>query len=97
MMILWIMQIHAGAKTIHKKWSVNEAILVGDDLSGFLQVSFENQISPELGKCESVYRQVIEVCEGQALDKECETANGVSLDDYVIMIRKKTAELLASR
>jgi geranylgeranyl diphosphate synthase type II len=37
---------------------------------------------------------VIEVCEGQAFDKEFESDNSISLDDYFLMIKKKTAELI---
>lgn len=84
-----------GKETIHKKWSVNEAILVGDELIGLSYRSLLRTKSPRIGEIVQVFTDgVIEVCEGQALDKEYETANGVSLDDYVIMIRKKTAELL---
>jgi geranylgeranyl pyrophosphate synthase len=35
------------------------------------------------------------VCEGQAIDKEFETRDGVALDDYLPMIFRKTARLFA--
>jgi geranylgeranyl diphosphate synthase type II len=84
-----------GKETIHKKWSVNEAILVGDELIGLSYRSLLRTKSPRIGEVVQVFTDgVIEVCEGQALDKEYETADGVTLDDYIVMIRKKTAELL---
>jgi geranylgeranyl diphosphate synthase, type II len=84
-----------GKQTIHKKWSVNEAILVGDELIGLSYRSLLKTKSQRVGEIVKAFTDgVIEVCEGQALDKEYETSDDVTLDDYVIMIRKKTAELL---
>jgi len=84
-----------GKETIHKKWSVNEAILVGDELIGLSYRSLLRTKSERIGEIVKTFTDgVIEVCEGQALDKEYETADDVKLNDYFIMIRKKTAELL---
>ncbi len=84
-----------GKETIHRKWDVNAAILVGDELIG---LSYRSLLRTSSGNIEGVVRAftdgVIEVCEGQALDKEFELSTDVSLNDYKIMIRKKTAELL---
>lgn len=84
-----------GKQTIHKKWDVNSAILVGDELIG---LSYRSLLRAKTGNITGVLQAftdgVIEVCEGQALDKEFEISSDVSIDDYKIMIRKKTAELL---
>ncbi|MBZ0202991.1 MAG: polyprenyl synthetase family protein [Ignavibacteria bacterium] len=84
-----------GKETIHKKWDVNAAILVGDELIG---LSYRSLLRSKTDNITGVVRAftdgVIEVCEGQAMDKEFETSTDVTLDDYLIMIRKKTAELL---
>ena len=84
-----------GKITIHKKWNVNAAILVGDELIG---LSYRSLLRSKTDKIAGVIKAftdgVIEVCEGQALDKEFETGVDVTPDDYIIMIRKKTAELL---
>lgn len=84
-----------GKETIHKKWDVNSAILVGDELIG---LSYRSLLRTKTSDLEGVIKAftdgVIEVCEGQALDKEFELSNDVSIHDYKIMIRKKTAELL---
>lgn len=84
-----------GRDTVHKKWDVNSAILVGDELIG---LSYRSLLKTESVRIAEVVRAftdgVIEVCEGQALDKEFETNDNVSLNDYLLMIRKKTAELL---
>ncbi|MEO8514100.1 MAG: polyprenyl synthetase family protein [Ignavibacteria bacterium] len=84
-----------GKQTIHKKWDVNSAILVGDELIG---LSYRSLLLAKTENITGVLRAftdgVIEVCEGQALDKEFELSTDVAIDDYKIMIRKKTAELL---
>ncbi len=84
-----------GKQTIHRKWSVNEAILVGDELLG---LSYRSLLKTESKRIDEIVKAftdgVIEVCVGQALDKQFETENDVSLDDYEFMIGKKTAELL---
>lgn len=84
-----------GKETVHVKWDVNAAILVGDELIG---LSYRSLLRSRTNNIAAVVQSftdgVIEVCEGQALDKEFEESTDVSLDDYIIMIRKKTAELL---
>ncbi len=44
--------------------------------------------------CDDFTKAIIEVCEGQALDKEFETRSDVTVDEYMEMIYKKTAALL---
>jgi geranylgeranyl diphosphate synthase, type II len=84
-----------GKVTIHKKWDVNTAILVGDDLIGLSYRSLLNSKTERISDVIKTFTDgVIEVCEGQALDKEFEIKQDVSINDYYLMIRKKTAELL---
>lgn len=84
-----------GRETIHRKWDTNAAILVGDELIGLSYRSLLKTKSPRIHEVVSTFTDgVIEVCEGQALDKEFECSGNVTLPDYMIMIRKKTAELL---
>jgi geranylgeranyl diphosphate synthase type II len=84
-----------GRETIHKRWDVNTAILVGDELIGLSYRSLLKSNSPRIAEIIRAFTDgVIEVCEGQALDKEFEQGTGVTIDDYFVMIRKKTAELL---
>lgn len=84
-----------GKETVHKKWDVNMAILVGDELIG---LSYRSLLRTNTDRIADVIKTftdgVIEVCEGQALDKEFERSSKVTIDDYNVMIRKKTAELL---
>jgi geranylgeranyl diphosphate synthase, type II len=83
-----------GRLTLHKKYDDSTAILAGDSL---LAVAYEFLLKDCNGKTNEVTsaftKSLIEVCEGQSLDKDFETAQKVSISDYKIMIMKKTAAL----
>lgn len=84
-----------GKETIHKKWSVNVAILVGDELIGLSYRSLLNTKTRRIDELVNAFTDgVIEVCEGQALDNQFEMKDDIGLNEYYIMIQKKTAELL---
>lgn len=90
-----------GKPTVYRKWGVPLAILSGDMAFGMAYEQLAEYAEGEdvskgrflklLGQFNEAVR---EVCEGQAFDLDFETAPGVSLDDYLEMIRKKTAALL---
>jgi len=84
-----------GLATLHKKYDVNTAILVGDSL---LSVAYEKLLLDVNGNSRAVVsdftKGLVEVCEGQSLDKDYELQNEVSLKDYIVMIRKKTAAMI---
>jgi len=83
-------------ETVHKKWNQNVAILSGDTM---MAMAYEYMMKTP----EKVQRQVllafnqtaIEVCEGQQYDMNFETQWNVSIEDYIRMIRLKTAVLIA--
>jgi geranylgeranyl diphosphate synthase, type II len=84
-----------GRETIHKKWERDTAILSGDALLGLAYESLLKTKSPRIGEIARVFTQgTIEVCEGQSYDKEFELKKNVSLDEYIMMINKKTSQLL---
>jgi geranylgeranyl pyrophosphate synthase len=89
-------ELRRGQTTIHKRWDEGTAILSGDGLIGLAyrlltEQNYEN-FQPAL---KTFTDAVIEVCEGQALDKEFETTDSVEYQDYSVMIAKKTAALIA--
>lgn len=89
--------VRRGKKTVFKKWNQNTAILSGDTL--FAKAYQYAQITDKeiLGDVLSVFSQTaIEVCEGQQLDLEFENRINVTVDEYIEMIRLKTAVLFAS-
>lgn len=84
-----------GRETIHKKWDRDTAILAGDGLIGYAYKSLLQTNSPRIQDiAKSFTEAIIEVCEGQSYDKEFETRRKVRPDEYIMMIDKKTSELL---
>lgn len=84
-----------GRQTIHKKWNIDTAILVGDQLVGLSYQYLLKTKHPDIKRIlECFTNGIINVCEGQALDKEFETRTDISTAEYLLMIEKKTAKLL---
>jgi geranylgeranyl diphosphate synthase type II len=88
--------IRRGQPTVHKKWDEPTAILSGDNM---LVKTFEyllNYQGPNREIIAKIYTQTaIGVCEGQQLDMDyAQIPNSVHEDDYLNMIKLKTAILL---
>ena len=85
-----------GRPTVHTRWDSNVAILAGDVLLGLAYRSLLKSNTTCIREVSSIFTEgVVEVCEGQAYDKEFETRRRVSLDEYLLMIRKKTGTMVA--
>lgn len=87
--------LRRGKKTVHEKWDVNTGILSGDALlvKAYQQLnSYEHVLFSKLTKVLSETAQL--VCEGQQHDIDFEARNNVGMDEYINMIRLKTAVLL---
>lgn len=89
--------VRRGQETVHKKWNENVGILSGDALlvKAYQQL---DDYPAELFKplTQLLSQTAIEVCEGQQYDVDFETRNEVSKEDYIEMIRLKTAVLLGA-
>ncbi len=83
-----------GKPTLHIKYDSNTALLAGDAL---LSVAYEFLLKDCNGNSKNVLSAfthgLVEVCEGQSLDKDFEIRSEVSIEEYIIMIRKKTAAM----
>ena len=89
--------VRRGRPTMHKKWDENVAILAGDELVALAYRSLLKSKSRRLEEAMGIFTEAfVEVCEGQGLDKEFEARRDVHLRDYLLMIRKKTATLIAA-
>ncbi|GMT46232.1 MAG: isoprenyl synthetase [bacterium] len=89
--------IRHGKETIFKKWNPNMAILAGDALyvlayNYTLQADIE--ILPDI--LSTFNKTALKACEGQQLDLNFEKRKIVSLEDYIEMIRLKTALLFGA-
>ena len=83
--------------TVHKRWNESTAILSGDAmliLSYRLMCGAQPEILPVL--LDTFTQTALEVCEGQQYDMDFEQRADVSIDEYLHMIRLKTAVLLAA-
>ncbi len=83
-----------GMPTLHIKYDLSTAILAGDNL---IAIAYDNLLkdSPLNAKrvLQTFTQGIMEVCEGQSYDKEFEVKRKVTIDDYILMITKKTAAL----
>ncbi len=87
--------LRRGRQTVHKKWDDATAILAGDGLVGLAYQYLLKSSSPHIKEiCDIFTSGIIELCEGQALDKEFEKRFDIDLNQYMEMILKKTAILL---
>jgi len=90
--------VRRGLPTVYKKWDSNIAILSGDALVALallelLKANCDTKITKELTK---IFAKIgLEICEGQQYDLDFETMETVSLEEYLEMIRLKTAVMFA--
>lgn len=87
--------LRRGMKTVHEKWNANTAILSGDVM---LVKVYDQLLAVERDLLKDVLikfnRCAAEVCEGQQWDMEFEQKKKVTEEEYVNMIKQKTAVLL---
>ena len=88
--------LRRGQPTVYRKWDENTAILSGDTMFALAWRYFLRQPSPRLREILQCFNETaIGVCEGQQYDMNFERRDDVTLDEYMNMIRLKTAILLA--
>ncbi len=90
-------QMRRGRPTIHHKWDEGTAILAGDSLVALAYNMLLKTDATNIGVIAQVFTEgIIEVCEGQAMDKDFESRDEVTPELYMQMIDKKTARLFAT-
>ena len=88
--------LRRGKAAVHKKWNRDIAILSGDVMMVMTNKLLCKAQPQHLSAILEIFNQTaIEVCEGQQLDMNFESSSTVSANDYIEMIRLKTAVLLA--
>ncbi|WP_205504302.1 polyprenyl synthetase family protein [Rufibacter psychrotolerans] len=87
--------LRRGKETVHEKWNTSTAILSGDVM---LVRAYEFFLGIEPAKLPTALQLfstcAAEVCEGQQLDMNFESRNNVQIEEYLHMIKLKTAVLL---
>lgn len=87
--------LRRGKKTVHEKWDTSTAILSGDVMLVKVYEIFSLLEGKQLKDVLSLFNTcATEVCEGQQWDMEFEKRKNVTTDEYLEMIRLKTAVLL---
>lgn len=88
--------LRRGQPTVHEKWNENTALLAGDVM---LVKTYEHLLAclpsdflPYL--LQRFCQTAAQVCEGQQMDMNFEQIRRVSIEEYITMIRLKTAVLL---
>lgn len=84
-----------GRLSLHKVYGRNASLLVGDAL---IFASYESLLKDCTKKTKEILTlftlTAVKICEGQSLDMDFDTKKEVSIEEYKIMIYKKTAALL---
>ncbi len=96
--------LRRGRETAHRLWGENGAILSGDAMlilaysvmCGEVPGIAAHDPSKTPALLTVFNRAAMEVCQGQQLDMEFERRDEVSPDEYIEMIRLKTASLIAA-
>lgn len=88
--------LRRGRPTVHEKWNESVGILTGDVMIGWgYKLLPDLSENPWAGRIVKEYtKAIIEVCEGQAYDMRFNEIKDITMDDYIMMIEKKTARLL---
>jgi len=89
--------LRRNSSTVHIKWNENVAILSGDAMliMAYDLITKTNQKS-QFEIFNIFTKTAREVCEGQQFDMNFENRQDVTLDQYIEMIRLKTASLIAA-
>lgn len=88
--------LRRGVPAVHREYDLETAILAGDTLyAKAFEFMLETGASADrtVRSLNVLARTCTEICEGQALDVEFETRDDVTVEEYLTMIRQKTAVL----
>ena len=89
--------IRRGKPTVHKAWNENTAILSGDSMLILAyQIMAKAPADVMKSLLELFSKTAAEICEGQQLDMEFESRLDVTEEEYIEMIRLKTAVMIGA-
>ncbi len=89
--------LRRGKETVYQKWNANIAILSGDAMSSLAFKYLIRNPKPYTAQFLNLFTQMtLEIYEGQQYDMNFETAESVTISEYMEMIRLKTAVFFAT-
>lgn len=87
--------VRRGQLTVHRRWGDNVAILSGDTMLCMAMSYISRVAARQLPAVVELFnRTAIEIMEGQQFDMDYEHLSNVTVENYIEMIRLKTAVLL---
>jgi geranylgeranyl diphosphate synthase type II len=90
-------EVRRGRPTVHVKWNENTAILSGDQMLIEAYKLLSGVPADKLPTILQLFNKMAtEICEGQQYDVDFESQEHVAIEEYLKMIRLKTAVLLAT-
>jgi geranylgeranyl diphosphate synthase type II len=90
-------ELRRGQACVHKRWDDNTAILSGDVMLILAYKQLAKSAAPFLKRLLDLFSTTAaEICEGQACDMQFEERTDVREEEYLNMIRLKTAVLLGA-
>ena len=90
-------EVRRGRPTVHVKWNENTAILSGDQMLIEAYKLLSGVPTDKLPTILQLFNKMAtEICEGQQYDVDFESQEHVAIEEYLKMIRLKTAVLLAT-
>ena len=88
-------ELRRGSATVHNKWNINTGIISGDVMLIKAYQALEEYKNPLFSKLTKLLNKTaLEVCEGQQYDIDFEEKEDVNQNNYLEMIRLKTAVLI---
>ena len=88
-------ELRRGSATVHNKWNINTGIISGDVMLIKAYQALEEYENPLFSKLTKLLNKTaLEVCEGQQYDLDFEDKEDVNQNNYLEMIRLKTAVLI---
>lgn len=88
--------VRRGKPSVFAKWGGNVAILSGDAMLITAYKHLARLNSEHLPRVMQLFNDMaLEVCEGQQYDMDFEKKQSVSIEEYILMIERKTSALLS--
>ena len=88
-------ELRRGSVTVHNKWNINTGIISGDVMLIKAYQALEEYENPLFSKLTKLLNKTaLEVCEGQQYDIDFEEKVDFNQNNYLEMIRLKTAVLI---
>ncbi len=88
-------EVRRGRPTVHCRWNSQTAILSGDAMSTLASIVVARGAGSHLDQVMALFNKTaMEIYEGQQFDMDFEHRKDVTVDEYLEMIRLKTAVLL---